>query len=96
MGKPLKKRLKKIGKKSNSRAELLVLLSGHVSKVALAAAFEAAAAAAVEQLKLHALDEAKATSKEGAGKKSKKKQKAKSKKEKPAAVAPPDNSDSHD
>lgn len=96
MAKSVKKKLKKIGRESSSKAEVLAMLSGHISKAALIAAIEAAAAAAVEQLKLHAEDSTKAASKEGAGKKSKKKRKSKSKEMTPAAVAPHDNSDSHD
>jgi hypothetical protein len=89
-------RLKKIGKESSSKAEVLAMLSGHISKAALIAAIEAAAAAAVEQLKLHAEDSTKAAPKKGAGKKSKKKRKSKSKEMTPATVVPHDNSDSHD
>lgn len=96
MAKSLKKKLKTIGKESSSKAEVLAMLSGHISKAALIAAIEAAAAAAVEQLKLHAEDPTKAASKEGSGKKSKKKRKSKSKEMTPAAVAPHDNGDSHD
>lgn len=97
MAKSLKRKLKKIGKKTNSRAELRVMLSGNVSKTALAAAIEAAAAAAVEQLKLHADDYTKAAPKKSADKKSKKRRKSKSRKEAAAAaVVPADTSDSHD
>jgi hypothetical protein len=96
MAKSLKKKLKKIGKESSSKAEVLAMLSGHISKAALIAAIEAAAAAAVEQLKLHAEDSTKAAPKKGAGKKSKKKRKSKSKEMTPATVVPHDNSDSHD
>ncbi|MEI7601789.1 MAG: hypothetical protein WCJ41_21050 [Aestuariivirga sp.] len=95
MAKSLKKKLKKIGKESSSKAEFLAMLSGHISKAALIAAIEAAAAAAVEQLKLHAEDSTKAAPKEGAGKKSKKKRESKSKEVMPA-VTPHDNSDSND
>ena len=98
MSKAPKKKDKKAGKKLKNVGQLIELLSGNVPKGTLIAAIDAAAAAAIAELKAAAPEPEKPekTAAPKGSKKVKKKGKDKPAQEAGAAVAPDDSADSHE